>query len=300
MLLKQMKYFIAVVECHSFTEAAELCYISQSAISQQIRSLEEELEVELIKREKRKFSLTPAGQYFYRHCLGIIDEIERVKKDTMQIGKYDDQYLKIGFLKNFGGIEIQEAIAKFAELYPEVSLDIVNGTHEELYDLLRFSEADIVLNDQRRAFSDVYVNYHLATSKCYVEISKKNPLSKLEYVTMEDLRRIPCILVTSHQQQDHESDYYQNTLGYGGNFLFAQDLETARLMVAGNQGFMPIEDLSKHQTSTMIKRLPLYHDDKQITRNYCLFWKKERTSYYIEEFANILSNIFNEKMEEMI
>ena len=46
MLLKQMKYFISVVECNSFTEAAEQCYISQSAISQQIKALEQELGVD--------------------------------------------------------------------------------------------------------------------------------------------------------------------------------------------------------------------------------------------------------------
>ncbi|HIR98069.1 MAG TPA: LysR family transcriptional regulator, partial [Candidatus Merdisoma faecalis] len=50
MLLRQMKYFAAVVECGSFTEAAEQCYISQSAISQQIRTLEKELGVELLHR----------------------------------------------------------------------------------------------------------------------------------------------------------------------------------------------------------------------------------------------------------
>ena len=56
-----MKYFTAVVDCNSFTEAAEQCYISQSAISQQIRALEKDLGVELIHRENRRFSLTPAG-----------------------------------------------------------------------------------------------------------------------------------------------------------------------------------------------------------------------------------------------
>lgn len=64
MLLKQMKYFISVVECNSFTEAAEQCYISQSAISQQIKALEQELGVDLIKRNNRQFTLTPAGEYF--------------------------------------------------------------------------------------------------------------------------------------------------------------------------------------------------------------------------------------------
>lgn len=292
MLLKQMKYFVMVVDCNSFTEAAQQCFISQSAISQQIKLLEEELDIKLITREKRKFSLTPAGEYFYRHCLGILDEIERVKSETVQIGKYDDQHLKIGFLNNFGGHKIRKAISEFSELYPEVTLDIMNGTHEELYDVLRYGEVDAVLNDQRRAFHDAYVNYQLVSSKCYIEISSKNPLSKLEYVTYDELRRLPFILITSKTQQEHESDYYKNTLGYGGNFLYATDLESARLMVAANKGFMPVED-SSQEGSTTIKRIPLFRNNEQLTRNYCLFWKKERTGYYIEEFANILKRIFD-------
>ena len=57
MLLKQMKYFITIVDCHSFTEAAEQCFISQSAISQQIKALEKELGIRLFERNKRQFSL---------------------------------------------------------------------------------------------------------------------------------------------------------------------------------------------------------------------------------------------------
>ena len=52
MLFKQMKYFMTVIDCNSFTEAAEQCFISQSAISQQIKSLEKELGVELLVRER--------------------------------------------------------------------------------------------------------------------------------------------------------------------------------------------------------------------------------------------------------
>ena len=60
-MIKQIRYFQAVVRCKSFTEAAEECFISQSAISQQIQALEQALGVQLIRREKRRFSLTPAG-----------------------------------------------------------------------------------------------------------------------------------------------------------------------------------------------------------------------------------------------
>ena len=61
MLLRQIKYFCTIVEEGSFTEAAEKCFISQSAISQQIQSLEKELGVKLIKREIVDFLLTHAG-----------------------------------------------------------------------------------------------------------------------------------------------------------------------------------------------------------------------------------------------
>ena len=72
MLLRQMQYFAAVVETNSFTEAAERCYISQSAMSQQIRSLEHELGVKLLERGNRSFTLTVAGEYFYTHCKDVL------------------------------------------------------------------------------------------------------------------------------------------------------------------------------------------------------------------------------------
>ena len=162
MLFRQMKYFIAVVECNSFTEAAEQCYISQSAISQQIRSLEKELGVELIHRENRRFTLTPAGKYFYEQSKGILNEVEDIRRETFRIGKDKELELKIGYLRCYSGQELHQAVAEFSRLYPEVSIHIVNGTHEELYDLLRFGGADLVLTDQRRAFSDKYANFQLS------------------------------------------------------------------------------------------------------------------------------------------
>lgn len=296
MLLKQMKYFITVVECHSFTEAAEICYISQSAISQQIQLLEAELGVKLIKRENRKFSLTSAGEYFYGHSLGILNEITHIKNETIKIGTSTDKYLKIGFLKGFASDKIRTAISKFSTLYPEVSLDIINRNHEELFDLLRLGDIDLVLNDQRRNFSDEYVNYNLVTSQCFIEVSNRNSLSSLKYVTMDDLRRMPCILVASKEQEKNESEFYQNTLGFSGNFLFAENLEEGRLMVVGNKGFMPIEEVTdtiKENLGT--KCIPLYRNNQQIMRNYCAFWKKQRTNYYIEKFAYTLHEVFKKE-----
>ena len=87
MLFRQMKSFAAVIECHSFTEAAEQCYISQSAISQQIQSLERNLGVELIHRENRRFTITPTGQYFYSHCKTILQQVDNLIHETKHLSQ---------------------------------------------------------------------------------------------------------------------------------------------------------------------------------------------------------------------
>ncbi len=295
MLFRQMKYFISVVECSSFTEAAEQCYISQSAISQQIRSLEKELGVELIHRENRSFTLTPAGKYFYEQSKGILNEVEDIRRETFRIGKDKELELKIGYLRCYSGQELHQAVAEFSRLYPEVSIHIVNGTHEELYDLLRFGGADLVLTDQRRAFSDKYANFQLLKCGCYVELSVRSSLAEQESVTMEELKRQACILISSREQQNIEEDYYKNTLGFGGRFLFAENLEEGRLMVAGNRGFLPVERVGTlPPCGTGVKRLPVMEQGQQLKLNYCLFWVKENASYYIEEFAEILRKLLKE------
>lgn len=147
MLFRQMKYFITVVETHSFTEASYALEISQSAVSQQIKALEEDLGVPLLIRKNRTFSLTPAGEYFYRHGKELLQEIEAFQKETRRLGEDQELQLRLGYLNNYCGSELYETIAAFSAQYPEVTIHIFNGTHEDLYQQLRSQKADMVVND---------------------------------------------------------------------------------------------------------------------------------------------------------
>jgi DNA-binding transcriptional LysR family regulator len=287
-MFKQMQYFISVVETQSFTKAAEECYISQSAISQQIKSLERELDVKLLKRTKKSFSLTPAGEYFYEHCKEIIDEVNLLCQKTKDI-EDDESILKIGYLRSYPGKELRNTIMEFSSLYNDVSIDLYRGNHEELYNYLVSGEASLVVSDQRRAFHDDYINYHLLHMDCYVEISTNNPLSQKEYIDVKDLNKLTCILVASKDQEEIEQEFYENIIGLKCHYIFVRDIDEGRIMVSINRGFMPVEHTRKHEDKYQgVKSIPLYRNNKQLQRNYCAFWKKDRSNYYIEEFADLL------------
>lgn len=296
-MLKQIKYFLAVVDCNSFTEAAEQCFISQSAISQQISALEEDLGVQLIKREKRKISLTAAGEYLYQNGAVLLEKAEELRKETIRIGQDDELQLRIGYLTGYEGKELQETIFQFTEDYPEVFLSVAKYSHEDLFKKISNNEIDLVLSYQRRAFSEKYENFHLRYIPCLVEVPGRSKLAKEEEVYTGQLKDLPCILVAKKEQQELEQGFYQNVLGIGNSFYFVESIDDARLSVIGNRGFLPVADIGNlPDTGKSIKRIPLFNQDhKPIQLNYCAFWKKEKANYYIEEFASMFYKRFNQE-----
>lgn len=293
MLLRQIKYFQAVVENRSFSNAAEACHISQSAISQQIKALETHLGTALLDRHNRTFSLTPQGEYFYKKSLVITSDLAQLEQETIRIAKGGNVHLRIGYLKSYGGSEFQNAAVAFSKQYPLIPLHVMNGNHEDLYDALRTDQADLVFNDQRRVFSGKYVNLELATATCYIELASHHPLAKLPEIEINDLKNTACILIAGKNQQQAEQTYYHEIIGFQGDVIFADTLSDARIMVASQRGFLPIEGVenTSHEDNT-IRQIPLLRNGHPITKNYCAFWKKENSNPYLEEFARLLKSMF--------
>lgn len=293
MLFRQMEYFQAVVENNNFSVAAEKCHVSQSAISQQIKKLEDELGVELLDRHNRTFSLTPAGEYFYRKSTFICNDIEKLIVETKKFKSDDNYIIRLGCYSGYNGDEFSSAISLFSEKHPKINIQVMTGSHEELYNAMERGTIDFALNDQRRAFSGTYNNLILSESRTFIEISSQSTLSYLKQVEIEKLKDIPCILVVNSENKQEEKNYYSTIVGIHSNFLFADSLQEAKLMIISGQGYMPVDviDATK-KTEFSIKRIPLMRNNEPITKTYCAFWKKDNSGYYIEDFADILKSEF--------
>lgn len=294
MLLRQLEYFQSVVESGSFYSAAEKCHVSQSAISQQIKKLEDDLGVLLLNRHNRTFQLTEAGEHFYRKSLIIRSELQQLIRETQRLDASDSFTLRLGCYKGYHGSEFSHAIAIFSDKYPKINVQVILGSHEELYHAMEAGTIDLALNDQRRAFSGSYNNIILAESKTYIEISARNPLCHLQEVEISELKNLPCILVSNKTDKQEEAAYYAEIVGLQGDFLFASSREEARLMIITGQGYMPVDIIGKEeQENSAIKQLPLARNGEAVMKNYCAFWKKNNSGYYIEEFADMLKESFS-------
>lgn len=293
MELRQIRYFLEVVDQGSFTQAAEACFISQSAISLQVKALEEELGLPLLLRHGRSFSLTPAGDYFYRKAKAWLDGLEEIAGETRRRAGWGERVLRVGFSGSYAGRELYQAVAAFARQCPQTVVQVITGTHEELYDLLRFDGADLVVSDQRRAFSETYVSLPLAHRATVAEVCSQGGLSGAKALPLEAARTVPCILVTSPGQEEHERSYYHTALGFGSRFLSAPTLAAARLLVAANRGILPLEGIvpGPGEDGTAW-RVPILQNGQPLRRLYCAFRKKENRHPSLPLFAELLKDAF--------
>ena len=290
-MLKQIRYFQSVVRLGSFTAAAEEHFISQSAISQQIKALEDELGVALLERKKRSFTLTSAGEFFYKKSLVLVADYDNIVRELQKVSGKNGELLRVGLLKGYSGKEFNSAVSKFTVKFPDVTVEVTHGNHDTLYALLRNGDIDIVLNDQRRAFSDEYINIVLDIREYYAEISANSPIAQLDEVELSDLKNTTLILLSSEDQQETERSFYLNDLGFQSEIYFTEYIDDALMQVIQGKGYMPIEG-NGDVIQTTTKAVRLLRNGNPIIRRYCAFMKADNPSKHTGEFIEILKSQF--------
>lgn len=289
----RLRYFCDVVALGSFTKAAERAYISQSAMSQQVRALEEEIGVELLERSGRRFSPTAAGALLARRGSELLERLDALEAEVVDLAEGKPRHLTVGYLNRYEGWEVAAAIAAFTRRHPGCEVDAVAGTHDQLYRGMLAGRIDVSLNDVRRALSPDWENRHLMTGYRCAEVSEASAVADKESVTCRDLAASPCIVVCAPEQREAECAWWRDIMGFSGEFLFAAGTDEARMMVAGNRGWLPVETReATPRSSAVVRRLPLVDAAGSSLSDYYVFWPKERTGPLVEEFAEILEGLF--------
>jgi DNA-binding transcriptional LysR family regulator len=129
--LRQLKYFVEIVDAGNYTRAAERLYIAQSALSRQMKELESDMQVCLLQRDSRHIELTQAGQLFYERSKRILEDLEDAIVQAHQVGKGEQGRIRV---LHSSSVTLSSAIgAVFNTLltqFPGVSLDFSKAPSE--------------------------------------------------------------------------------------------------------------------------------------------------------------------------
>lgn len=145
MHIETFQVFCDLVETTSFSEAAERNGISQSAVSQQIRALEERFGVTLVERGRRNFSVTPEGEVFLKAAHSILEAYQGIEEDLGTMRDVVAGKLTIATVYSIGFHELPPYIEKFREKYPDVDLQVHYRRANQVYADVSENHADLGL-----------------------------------------------------------------------------------------------------------------------------------------------------------
>jgi LysR family cyn operon transcriptional activator len=193
MEIYQLQYFIKTAEVLHFTKAAELCFVTQSGLSQQIKKLEEELGMPLFKRIGKKVQLTEAGAVFLIHAKKVVENVENGKQAIEDLNEMIGGELRIGVTYIFG-LLILPVVNAFAKKYQNLKIIVEYGTTEVLEQKLLDNELDLVFVISSHEIEMPIQKVPLFTSNMVMVVSKNHALAHLDKIAFKKIEEIPLIL----------------------------------------------------------------------------------------------------------
>ena len=135
---KQLTYFIAVAKYRNFSRAAQDFYLTQPAISHQIKMLEKELDTELFVRNTKKVTLTDSGELFLEDAKSILDAMGQAKQ-KLDLAKEQPSVLRISHLSAPTHQFLPEVVNQFHIRYPHIKIRMLYRYPRQLPDKMRIS-----------------------------------------------------------------------------------------------------------------------------------------------------------------
>jgi DNA-binding transcriptional LysR family regulator len=283
--IRQLKYFISVAECLNFTKAARMNFISQTAISQQIRALEQQLGTRLFHRNNRSVQLTSAGQVFYQEAKFIVTKMEEAINKTIQKDYNNKRSLTFGFEIPIVTNLIPKVIQNFYITYPDIIMSIHQNSIPNIRKNLENGKIDVALLPSHGLESISGLTWKIVIKDFFCAVLYfDHPLANLPKISLTDLVNQPFVTIDREQAPDtHEAlDRNFEKFGFTPNFVgFGPYLETVLLLVKSKMG---ITLLPKHMIRYADSDLKFIDLEESISIDYVVAWMKDNSNPSIPLF----------------
>lgn len=282
MNLRDLKYLIAVAKHKSFSKAAKESFISQPALSMQLKKLEEELGVELFERNNKSVMITDIGEKILHHAEFIIQKEKEIKEIAQESISPFMGDLKIGAFPTISPYILPRIVPKLHEDLPQLKTYLIEEKTEVLLSKLKNGELDaafIALPINSESFEYKIV----LEDPFYLAVSHKHKLAHKTSVTENDLKD-ECLLLLDegHCLRDQALDICTTTGICENQDFRATSLETLRQMVAANVGATLIPEIARREDDGLVY-IPFKGTAPK--RDIALVWRKTTTKARVLEEA---------------
>lgn len=198
MELQQIKYFLTLAEELHFWNSAEKLFITQSALSRQIKALENELGIQLFERNKRTVKLTRAGEFLQEQWLRMTEEIDRIHRQAKSIHEGTYGMMSIGYPGSIAYGFLPALISSIANSLPEVKLELVEPTDISIEQLLLNYQLDLALRRDPAA-NPALQSLTLSSEHFALMVPQSHPLTQETFESLTQIKDQKFILSGLHQ-----------------------------------------------------------------------------------------------------
>lgn len=208
--MKQYEVFMKVIEKGSFTKAAEELGYTQSAVSQMIQSLEDELSTTLIFRSRKGISLTPDGEQFLPYITNISNAYRELLEKKKEMEGLESGFIRIGTFSSVSCNWLPRLIKDFKVMYPSVHFQLQQGEYTSIIKNIKDGSVDFGFVNPD-AVTDL-PTIPLKDDEMLAVLPCDHPLAARESITLEELSYEPFILLDEGELSEPLEIFKQNEL----------------------------------------------------------------------------------------
>ena len=196
MQIEYLKTFAAAADLRSFTRAAEVCSLSQPAVSQQMKELEGYFGHPLFDRSGRNLSLTAAGERLRAHVAKILAQIKNAREELEEIKGQPSGTLAVGASNTIGMYLLPHILGEFRRKNPLVQLTIRVGTVPELVQALAWRELDVALVEQELPATKLkdLTQTPYGEDEVVLIAPPAHPCAEAGHVAVQELPTVPLVV----------------------------------------------------------------------------------------------------------
>lgn len=297
MELRQLRYFIAVAERLSYSKAAQELHVSVSPLSRQIRQLEEEFDIRLFERDRRRVALTEAGKLFLHDAKALLSQIARVGDRMRQASKGEAGVVRTGIALHLAD-KVGSVVVEHSKRHPAVDIQC-----DSIFSTLQNAalvEGKIDIGFLRPPVDAARLNFEfLYEERLIAMMSKANSLAKRKMVRIKDLADetvfLPDANVGGGLRERTLELFAKAGISPRISPMTADPLshgEVHKVLLAANKGIFIIADEASTRVENGNVAVAVQLDDPDARIDVFMAWRKNEKSPAVLAVLDTARNVF--------